>query len=115
MAAGASWVGIAPIGQTAEVEITRLVRRKIQVCGSFGGQAADRSGVTARLVADGALNPGTLISRRFPLEEAQVAYRLLAEGKIVGRALIELQTEKLTDAPGIGFRVPALAHTSNCR
>jgi len=86
-------VGIAPIGQTAEVEITRLVRRKIQVCGSFGGRPRTDLVHLARLVADGALNPGALISRRFPLEEAQDAYRLLAEGKIVGRALIELQTE----------------------
>ena len=31
-------VGIAPVGLTAEVEITRLVRRKLQILGSFGGR-----------------------------------------------------------------------------
>jgi succinate semialdehyde reductase (NADPH) len=85
-------IGIAPVGRTAEVEITRLVRRKIQICGSFGGRPRTDLAHLGRLVADGRLDPGRLISRRFPLEEADLAYRLLAEGKIVGRALIEFPT-----------------------
>jgi succinate semialdehyde reductase (NADPH) len=82
-------VGIAPVGRTAEVEITRLVRRKIQICGSFGGRPRPDLAHLGRLVADGLLDPGALITRRFPLAEADLAYRLLNEGKIVGRALIE--------------------------
>jgi succinate semialdehyde reductase (NADPH) len=84
-------IGIAPAGRTAEVEITRLVRRKIQICGSFGGRPRQDLAHLGRLVADRRLDPGALISRRFPLEEADLAYRLLGEGKIVGRALIEMQ------------------------
>jgi len=83
-------VGIAPVGRTAEVEITRLVRRKIQICGSFGGRPRQDLAHLGRLVADGLLDPGALITRRFSLTEADLAYRLLNEGKIVGRALIEL-------------------------
>jgi succinate semialdehyde reductase (NADPH) len=83
-------VGIAPVGRTAEVEITRLVRRKIQICGSFGGRPRQDLAHLGRLVADGLLHPGALITRRFPLAETDLAYRLLNEGKIVGRALIEL-------------------------
>ncbi|SEP73231.1 S-(hydroxymethyl)glutathione dehydrogenase / alcohol dehydrogenase [Microlunatus flavus] len=87
-------IGIAPVGRTAEVEITRLVRRKIQVCGSFGGRPRTDLAHLGRLVADGRLDPGALISRRFALGEADEAYRLLAEGRIVGRALVEM------DRPG---------------
>jgi S-(hydroxymethyl)glutathione dehydrogenase/alcohol dehydrogenase len=83
-------IGIAPVGRTAEVDITRLVRRKIQVCGSFGGRPRQDLTHLSRLVAGGLLDPGALISRRFPLAEADLAYRLLHDGKIVGRALIEL-------------------------
>jgi S-(hydroxymethyl)glutathione dehydrogenase/alcohol dehydrogenase len=83
-------VGIAPVGLAAEVEITRLVRRKIQVCGSFGGRPRQDLADLARLAADGLLDPSALVSRRFPLEQADLAYRLLRDGKIVGRALIEL-------------------------
>ena len=82
-------VGIAPAGRTAEVEISRLVRRKLQVLGSFGGRPRSDLAHLARMVTDGLLDPGALITRRFPLEEADRAYRLLREGRIVGRALIE--------------------------
>lgn len=81
-------VGIAPTGQTAEIEITRLVRRKIQVAGSFGGRPRHDLAHLGRLVADGLLDPGALISRRFDLEEADTAYQLLADGAIVGRSII---------------------------
>jgi succinate semialdehyde reductase (NADPH) len=84
-------IGIAPAGRTAEVEITRLVRRKIQICGSFGGRPRHDLAHLGQLVADKRLDPGALITQRFPLEEAGLAYRLLSEGKIVGRALIEVQ------------------------
>jgi succinate semialdehyde reductase (NADPH) len=84
-------VGIAPVRLTAEVEITRLVRRKIQVLGSFGGRPRTDLATLGQLVADGLLDPSALISRRFPLEKADAAYRLLGEGQIVGRALIQPQ------------------------
>ncbi len=83
-------IGIAPSGQTAEVEITRLVRRKIQICGSFGGRPPRDIEHLAELVAAGKLQPQRLISRRFSLDEADEAYQLLHDGKIVGRALIEM-------------------------
>ena len=82
-------IGIAPAGRTAEIEITRLVRRKIQICGSFGGRPRTDLAHLGQLVAEGRLDPGQLISRRFPLADTDLAYRLLANGKIVGRALIE--------------------------
>lgn len=82
-------IGIAPVGRTAEIEITRLVRRKLQVCGSFGGRPRSDLAHLGQLVVDGRLDPGALISRRFPLTEVDQAYQLLADGQIVGRAIIE--------------------------
>ena len=84
-------VGIAPTGQTAEVEITRLVRRKLQVMGSFGGRPSTDLPHLGALVAEGRLDPSRLISRRFSLEDTDEAYRLLAEGRSVGRTLIEMR------------------------
>jgi S-(hydroxymethyl)glutathione dehydrogenase/alcohol dehydrogenase len=83
-------VGIAPAGAMAEVEITRLVRRKLRLLGSFGGRPrADLASLMA-MVADGSLALDSVISRRFPLEEAGQAYRLLSQGEIVGRAIVEM-------------------------
>ena len=90
-------IGIAPTGQTAEVEITRLVRRKIHIAGSFGGRPRQDLAHLGQLVADGLLDPAALISRRFSLDEADNAYRLLADGHIVGRALIEMPETSATN------------------
>jgi succinate semialdehyde reductase (NADPH) len=82
-------VGIAPGGVTAEVEITRLVRRKLQVLGSFGGRPRTDLAALMDLVTSGRLSLGDSISRRFTLEDADEAYGLLREGRIVGRAIVE--------------------------
>lgn len=81
-------VGIAGAGVTAQVEITRLVRRKLQVLGSFGGRPRSDLSALAELVAAGALDPGAVISRRFALDEADLAYRTLRERGIVGRSIV---------------------------
>lgn len=83
-------IGIAPGGRTAEVEITRLVRRKLQILGSFGGRPRSDLAALAAMAVDGRLDVSGAITRRFPLDEADTAYRLLADGQIAGRALIEL-------------------------
>jgi S-(hydroxymethyl)glutathione dehydrogenase/alcohol dehydrogenase len=83
-------VGIAPVGVTAEVEITRLVRRKLQVLGSFGGRPRGDLAALMAMAVDGRLQLDGAISRRFPLEEADTAYALLARGDIAGRAIIEI-------------------------
>ncbi|HZC10217.1 MAG TPA: zinc-binding dehydrogenase [Mycobacterium sp.] len=82
-------IGIAPAGRTAEVEIARLVRRKLEILGSFGGRPPGDLAHLGQLVAEGRLDPSALISRRFGLDEAGTAYQMLREGRIVGRALIQ--------------------------
>jgi succinate semialdehyde reductase (NADPH) len=83
-------VGIAPVGLTAEVEITRLVRRKLQVLGSFGGRPRHDVRALMDLTLQGELHLDTAIRRRFTLDEATEAYALLASGQINGRAIIEM-------------------------
>jgi succinate semialdehyde reductase (NADPH) len=83
-------VGIAPVGLTAEVEITRLVRRKLQVLGSFGGRPRHDLHALMDLVVRGELNLAGAIGARFSLDESTEAYARLAAGEIRGRALIEM-------------------------
>lgn len=82
-------VGIAPVGKTAEVEITRLVRRKLQVLGSFGGRPRSDLPRLMDLAVEGKLQLEGAISRRVGLGEADATYAALARGEITGRALIE--------------------------
>jgi succinate semialdehyde reductase (NADPH) len=83
-------VGIAPAGMVGEVEITRLVRRKLQLLGSFGGRPRVDLAELMGMVVDGSLELDSVISRRFALEQADEAYRMLAQGEIVGRAIVEM-------------------------
>jgi succinate semialdehyde reductase (NADPH) len=83
-------VGIAPVGLTAEVEITRLVRRKLQLLGSFGGRPRHDLGALMDLTVRGELHLDAAIGQRFTLDQATEAYSLLAHGQITGRAIIEM-------------------------
>lgn len=83
-------VGIAPVGITAEIEITRLVRRKLQVLGSFGGRPRHALPALMDLAVAGKLDLAGAIGARFSLERAGEAYGLLAAGQIAGRAIIEM-------------------------
>lgn len=83
-------IGIAAAGRLGEVEITRLVRRKLQVLGSFGGRPRSDLAELTALAVQGAIDPGASISRRFSLDEAGEAYAALDRGEIVGRAVVEL-------------------------
>lgn len=81
-------VGIGGKGVTADVEITRTVRRAISILGSYGGRvSADMPEVIA-LASTGEIDPGTMVTRRFGLDEAPLAYQALDRGQITGRAVI---------------------------
>lgn len=81
-------IGIAPAGAAAEIEITPLVRRGYTVTGSFGARTRKDLPAVARLAADGHFDLEGLVTRRFPLEDADEAYRALADGEITGRAVV---------------------------
>ena len=81
-------VGIAPGRTTAPVEITRLVRRELRIIGSYGARTRSDMPEIIRLAAHGIFRPETMVTQRFPLTEADAAYKALARGDIVGRAIV---------------------------
>jgi succinate semialdehyde reductase (NADPH) len=83
-------VGIAPVGLTAEIEITRLVRRKLQILGSFGGRPRHDLPALMELAVKGQLRLDGAIGQRFSLDQTDEAYTRLANGEITGRAIIEM-------------------------
>lgn len=81
--------GIAPAGHTMNVDITKVVRRKLKILGSFGAAASTAMPEVIQLAAKGKIDLHKLITRRFAFEETAQAYQLLNERKILGRGLIE--------------------------
>ena len=85
-------VGIAPVGELAAVEITRLVRRGLRIVGSYGGRPRTDMPRLLSLVEQGLLDPVSVVTRRFPLEQADEAYRALDAREIVGRAIVVMSS-----------------------
>jgi len=81
-------VGIAPGKTTAPVEITRLVRRGLRIIGSYGARTRADMPEIIRLAARGTFRPETIVTRRYPLDDADAAYRALDRGEILGRAIV---------------------------
>jgi succinate semialdehyde reductase (NADPH) len=83
-------VGIAPAGSRGEIDLARLVRRKLSILGSYGARAQSDMPQLINLVRQGVVRPKDVITRRYSLDEAPAAYDALARGEIVGRAVIEV-------------------------
>lgn len=83
-------VGIAPVGTQAAFDITHVVRRKVQVLGSYGARARADMPLVLDLAARGHLDLDNLVTRRYALDDADAAYEALAAGEIVGRAVIQI-------------------------
>jgi Zn-dependent alcohol dehydrogenase len=83
-------IGIAAGDATAEIEITPLVRRGYTITGSFGGRTRVDLPEVTRLAASGDFDVSTLITRRYSLDDADLAYQALARGEITGRAIITM-------------------------
>jgi succinate semialdehyde reductase (NADPH) len=83
-------VGIAPGTTTAGIEITRLVRRGIQLMGSYGSRVRTDMPDVLGLAAHGRVSPSRPITRRYRLEQADDAYAALNRGEIVGRAIVTM-------------------------
>jgi S-(hydroxymethyl)glutathione dehydrogenase/alcohol dehydrogenase len=81
-------VGIAPGKTTAPVEITRLVRRELRIVGSYGARTRSDMPEIVRLAAKGIFRLETMVTQRFSLADADAAYKALARGEIVGRAIV---------------------------
>jgi succinate semialdehyde reductase (NADPH) len=83
-------IGIAPGRTTAGIEITRLVRRGIQLMGSYGSRVRTDMPAVLGLAAHGHVSPSRPITRRYPLQQADDAYAALKRGEIVGRAILTM-------------------------
>jgi S-(hydroxymethyl)glutathione dehydrogenase/alcohol dehydrogenase len=83
-------VGIAPAGSRGDIDLARLVRRKLSILGSYGARARADMPQLINLVRQGVVRPKDGITRRYTLDEADEAYQALARGEIVGRAVIEM-------------------------
>src|SRR6266540_680495 len=83
-------IGIAPGTTTAGIEITRLVRRGIQVMGSYGSRVRTDMPDVLGLAALGHVSVSRPITRRYRLEQADEAYAALNRGEIVGRAIVTM-------------------------
>ncbi|MDR3107225.1 MAG: zinc-binding dehydrogenase [Bifidobacteriaceae bacterium] len=81
-------VGLAGPSATADIPITHLVRRKVQVMGSFGARPRIDMPAVLRLAASGAIDFAATVTRRYAFEEAQRAYSDLDSGEVIGRAII---------------------------
>ncbi|MGY1815308.1 zinc-binding dehydrogenase [Blastococcus sp. SYSU D00820] len=84
-------VGIAPVGALGSVDITRIVRRKLQVLGSYGARARSDMPRLLALAEQGVIQPAQLITRRVGLDGADDAYQALARGEVVGRAVVDFR------------------------
>jgi Zn-dependent alcohol dehydrogenase len=84
-------IGVAPWGATADVEITRLVRRQIRVIGSYGGRARQDLPNIVGLAELGFLKIESAVTQKAKLEQASNVYAELEQGRITGRAVIELR------------------------
>jgi succinate semialdehyde reductase (NADPH) len=83
-------IGIAPAGVTGSVDLARLARRKLRILGSYGGRPRTDIPALVDLVARGRLAPSRLVTRHFSLDQADAAYQALADGAIVGRAVVTI-------------------------
>jgi succinate semialdehyde reductase (NADPH) len=81
-------IGIAAGTTAAPIEITHLVRRGIRLQGSYGGRVRGDMPELIVLAAAGRISVTQPISRRYPLDQADQAYKPLDRGEITGRAIV---------------------------
>jgi len=83
-------IGIAPGTTTAGIEITRLVRRGIQLLGSYGSRVRTDFPEVLAMAGRGQVSVTQPITRRYRLDHADEAYAALNRGEIVGRAIVTM-------------------------
>jgi len=83
-------IGIALGTTIAGIEITRLVRRGIQLMGSYGSRVRTDLPELLALAARGQVSVSQPITRRYRLDQVDEAYAALQRGEIIGRAIITI-------------------------
>ncbi|WP_211210766.1 zinc-binding dehydrogenase [Yaniella halotolerans] len=82
--------GIAPPGHVLDTAIAHVVRRKVQILGSYGAKISTAMPAVIELAAQGKIELGTLITDRFSFDQTDRAYLALNDRKIRGRGVIEI-------------------------
>ena len=85
-------VGIAPAGVEAQINIAHVVRRKIQILGSYGARASQDMPAVLELVAEGKLSLENLVTDTYSFAEADRAYKDLDARTIRGRAVVTIDS-----------------------
>ncbi|MDR6939775.1 zinc-binding dehydrogenase [Arcanobacterium hippocoleae] len=83
-------IGLGAGVQTAAVEINRTVRRSQSILGSYGARTRQDLPVVVKMAAAGKIDYQHIVTQKFALEDAGKGYSLLAQGKIQGRAVVEM-------------------------
>lgn len=83
-------IGLGAGVQKAEVEINRTVRRSQSIVGSYGARTRQDLPEVVRLASTGVINYQSVVTQRIPLKEVGAAYHALEEGKITGRAVVDM-------------------------
>jgi succinate semialdehyde reductase (NADPH) len=81
-------IGLAPGKTVAPIEVTRLVRRSIQLCGSYGCRVRTDVPEILRFAARRQLDVTRGVSKQYSLADAAKAYQALNRGEIIGRAIV---------------------------
>lgn len=83
-------IGLGAGVQTAQVEINRLVRRSQHILGSYGARTRQDLPEVIRMADLGMIDYQKIVTKRIPLEEAGATYKLLSQGKVQGRAVVDM-------------------------
>ncbi|CAK7328554.1 unnamed protein product [Dovyalis caffra] len=83
-------IGLAQAGAVGEIDINHLVRRKVQVIGSYGGRARQDLPKLVKLAESGIFNLTDAVTRKYGFEEAAKAFQDLNQGKILSRAVVKI-------------------------
>ena len=83
-------IGLGAGVQTAQVEINRLVRRSQHILGSYGARTRQDLPEVIRMADLGMIDYRKIVTKRIPLEEAGATYKLLSQGKVQGRAVVDM-------------------------
>lgn len=81
-------IGVAPMDAVAPIGITRLVRRGLQIVGSFGCRVRTDMPELIALAAAGRIHVGASVTRCYRLDQVNEAFLALERGEIVGRAIV---------------------------
>lgn len=81
-------LGVAPMDAVAPIGITRLVRRGIQITGSFGCRVRTDMPELIALAASGKIDVKASITKRWRLDQINEAYETMERGDTVGRTIV---------------------------